>query len=118
MASQTVPAAVPTTKIDEANFEFKGQRELFQSILVDLVTLRNSVDALTTAYNTVVTNLNGLANKYNAHTHKADGNQGSTYNTSKAQSDEETIAQQTPSNDALTTAAAATAPSNVATSVT
>jgi hypothetical protein len=56
MAAQTVPAAGNITKIADGFFPDASNRELLETLLFDLYTLRNSVDALTTIFN--------------AHTHK------------------------------------------------
>lgn len=46
----------------------------------------------------LLTQVNDLTDKFNVHTHAADGAQAGAYNSSKPQSDAETIAQGTPSS--------------------
>lgn len=50
-----------------------------------------SGDKLQTVMYQIITELEDLRGKFNAHTHKGDGAQGATYNTSGPQSDTATI---------------------------
>jgi len=83
MAAQTVPTLPSSglTSVADAQLYNQATRDVLDRLVYDIIKLRNSVDALVTSYNN--------------HTHRGDGAQSGQYNTSKPQSDTQTISQST-----------------------
>ena len=87
MASQSIAThGTPSVTSAASAFRDAGQQAFVQGLVRDLITTRNALDALTTAFNALVT-------LYNAHTHGADGSEAGAYFTSKPQTDTETVSQ-------------------------
>lgn len=89
MSAQTVPTLPSSglTSIADSQLYAKPTRDVLERLVFDVITMRNTLDALITSYN--------------AHTHRGDGAQSGQYNVSKPQSDTQTI---TPSTAVILTA--------------
>lgn len=101
MSAQTVPISPPESKVavSDSTLYNRDARSVLENIVRDIVILRNAVDAIVTVMN---------ANKtlFDNHTHKGDGAQSGTYNTTKPDATASSIGAAT-SVSVLTTAVTA-----------
>lgn len=64
---------------------------VLDELVSDLNDLRDLVNDLRTNFNAAVTLMNEMKADFNTHTHRGDGAQAGQYNTSRAQTDAQTI---------------------------